>query len=745
MFAEVALPISNFKTFTYTIPKKLHGFIHVGSRVSVPFKNRSSRGIVIDFGIEPSFDGKLKEIDSLIDDIQVVTPELWSLIVWMAKYYITPIGQVAKTVLPAQFSTKYTPRKFWYVKPNAKYDQSQVERLKARAPKQYKALKIMQSLDKEVKVSYFRQHVSNPLKICEQLAKINLVQLSKKKSLEGDADYVFRMSAKKIILNKDQESASKILKNALGSNKYSPFLLHGVTGSGKTEIFIEIVKQCTADGKTALILLPEISLTPQIAGRFKAVFGDSVALWHSKLSQAQRSWTWKEVCRGNFKVVIGARSAVFLPVKNLGVIVVDEEQETTFQQDHPAPRYHARDVALMRAKKNKCIALLSSATPSLESYYNYLNDKLEYIHLPSRYGGAVYPDIHLIDMNKEQRDSGKFSLVFSNLLLEKIEDRLAKKEQVILLQNRRGYSPVLVCRSCGDVLKCPYCNVAISFHIKNNTYLCHYCGFNDSRKTKNCISCNMSDFYQRGVGTQKVEEFLKESFPEASIARIDMDSSSSGKSINSLLESFSSGDIDILLGTQMIAKGLDFPNTTLVGIINADLGLYLPDFRAEEKIFQLIYQASGRSGRGEKKGEVIIQTFSSDNSTIKNAAKQNIKKFYLSMLKEREELFYPPYSWLAKIEISGNKSSRVLNSANEIFNLRGDSYKGLHVLGPNPCYIEKLKGQYRWQIIFKSEKTIDPNGIKLHQYIQRIIHRCQEKLNYKGNNVNIHVDPLSLV
>ena len=347
--------------------------------------------------------------------------------------------------------------------------------------------------------------------------------------------------------------------------------------------------------------MPEISLTPQIAGRFKAVFGDSVALWHSKLNQAQRSWTWKEVCRGNFKVVIGARSAVFLPVKNLGVIVVDEEQETTFQQDHPAPRYHARDVALMRAKKNKCIALLSSATPSLESYYNYLNDKLKYIHLPSRYGGAVYPDIHLIDMNKEQRDSGKFSLVFSNLLLEKIEDRLAKKEQVILLQNRRGYSPVLVCSSCGDVLKCPYCNVAISFHIKNNTYLCHYCGFNDSRKIKNCMSCNMSDFYHRGVGTQKVEAFLKESFPEASIARIDMDSSNSGKSINSLLESFSAGDIDILLGTQMIAKGLDFPNTTLVGIINADLGLYLPDFRAEEKIFQLIYQASGRSGRGRRK------------------------------------------------------------------------------------------------------------------------------------------------
>ncbi len=745
MFAEVALPISNFKTFTYIVPKKLHGFIHVGSRVNIPFKNRNSRGVVIDFVTEPSFRGKLKEIDSLIDDIQVVTPELWSLITWMAKYYITPIGQVAKTVLPTQFSTKYTPRKVWYVKLHAKYEQSEVARLKLRAPKQYKTLKIIQSLNKEVKVSYFREHVSNPLKICEQLAKLNLVQLSRKNFLEGDEDYAFKMSAKKIFLNKDQKSASKILQSALRSKKYSPFLLHGVTGSGKTEIFIEIVKQCIADGKTAIILLPEISLTPQIAGRFKTVFGDLVALWHSKLNQSQRSWTWKEVCKGTFKVVIGARSAVFLPVKNLGMIVVDEEQETTFQQEYPAPRYHARDVALMRAKKNKCVALLSSATPSLESYYNYLNGKLQYISLPLRYGGAVYPDIHLVDMKKEQRDSGKFSLIFSSLLLEKIEDRLAKKEQVILLQNRRGYSPVLVCNNCGDILKCPHCNVAISFHIKNNTHLCHFCGFNESAAIKNCMSCSSSDFYQRGVGTQKVEVFLKESFPDASVARIDMDSSNSGKSIKSILESFSSGNIDILLGTQMIAKGLDFPNTTLVGIINADLGLYLPDFRAEEKIFQLIYQASGRSGRGKKKGEVIIQTFSSDNSTIKSAAKQNIKKFYLNMLKEREELYYPPYSWLAKLEITGIRSSRVLNSANEIFNLIGNSYEGLHVLGPNPCYIEKLKGQYRWQIIFKSEKTIDPNGIKLHEYIQRIIDRCQKKLNYKGNNVNIHIDPLSLV
>ena len=745
MFAEVALPISNFKTFTYAVPEKLHDCIQVGSRVNIPFKNRSARGIVVNFVAKPSYRGKLKDIEDLIDDTQIVTPELWSLITWMAKYYITPIGQVAKAVLPPQFSTRYTPQKTWYVKALSRYGRSQDDRLKIRAPKQYKTLKIIQSLNQKVKVSYLKEHVSNPLNICKELARKNLVHLVRKNSLKGDEGYAFKTDFKKIILNKHQNDASKILKKALKSKKYSPFLLHGVTGSGKTEIFIETVKQCIADGKTAIILLPEISLTPQIAGRFKSVFGDTVALWHSKLNQSQRAWTWKEVCRGTFRVIIGARSAIFLPVKNLGLIVIDEEQETTFQQEHPAPRYHARDVGLVRAKKNKCIALLSSATPSLESYYNYLNGKLQYIHLPVRYGEAVYPDINLIDMNEEQKDSGKFSLVFSSLLLEKIEDRLAKKEQVILLQNRRGYSPVLVCNNCADILKCPNCNVAISFHLKNNTYLCHLCGFNDSGKIKICLNCNSSDFAQRGVGTQKVEMFLKESFPEASIARIDMDSSNSGKRISSVLQSFNDGTIDILLGTQMIAKGLDFPNTTLVGIINADLGLYLPDFRAGERIFQLIYQASGRSGRGKKKGEVIIQTFSSDNSIIKSAAKQNIEEFYLKMLREREELHYPPYSWLAKIEISGIKNSRVLNAAYEIFNLISNSYDGLHVLGPNPCYIEKLKGKYRWQIIFKSEKIKDPNGLKLHKYIQKIIDRCQRKLNFNGNNVNIHIDPLSLI
>ncbi len=745
MFAEVAFPISNFKTFTYLIPNTLKNKIQVGSRVVIFFGKKKSQGIVVSLTKNSLFNGKIKPIDSLVDDVQVVTPELWKLILWMSAYYITPIGQVAKTVLPTKLSTNYSPSKSWYVSTIKTYDSTILIGLKKRAPKQYKIFKILDSKNMEVKVSDLKGEVSNPLNICRELAKNKLVELSERVSFLGNTDYIFNTNDKKIIFNDYQKNASNILKKALKTKKYSPFLLHGVTGSGKTEIFIDLVRRCITNGKTAIILLPEISLTPQIAGRFKAVFGDLIALWHSKLNQAQRSWTWKEICKGTFKVIIGARSAVFLPMKNLGLIIIDEEQEGSFQQESPAPRYHARNVALIRAKENNSIALLASATPSLESYYNYLNKKLQYIYLPNRYGGAEYPDIHLVDMNKEQDETGKYGMIFSSILQDKIEHRLIKNEQIILLQNRRGYSPVVVCNQCGNILMCPHCKVTISFHLKNNCHLCHFCGFYEPKEGKKCSDCNSTDINYRGTGTQKVETVIKEIFPNASVARLDIDTSSSGKNINSTLKSFNNGDIDILLGTQMIAKGLDFPNTTLVGIINADLGLHLPDFRASEKIFQLLYQASGRSGRGKKKGEVVIQTYSHNNSVIKSASKLDMKEFYSKILEERKELNYPPYSWLAKIEIIGTVQSKVFDLALSISNFIENSYEGLHVLGPAPCYLEKLKGQYRYQIIFKSEKLSDPNGKNLHQYIDNILSNCRNRLNFKGNKVNIHMDPMSLI
>ena len=745
MFAEVAFPISGFLTFTYKIPKDLSQDIQIGSRVKAPFGSRNAQGIVTQLKSASSFKGKMKEISGMVDDLAIMTPELWKLIQWMSQYYITPLGQVAKTVLPKNLSTRYTPPKNWVVHPNPIADDEDLELVKKRAPKQYDVYQEIWRAEKPLKVSSLKDLASNPLNVCRGLEKRGLVSLFEESLLPDVTGFTFDPIHKKVDFNDHQKTAVDAIIKFLDSRKYSPFLLHGVTGSGKTEIYIEAVRHCLGQNRTAIILLPEISLTPQIAGRFRAVFGDTIALWHSKLTQAQRSWTWKEICKGSFKVVIGARSAVFAPLKDLGLMVIDEEQESSFRQDSPAPRYHARDVALMRATYEGSAVVLSSATPSLESYYNYLHKKLTYLYLPERFGGAKYPQVHLVDMLADQDESGKFGQILSGLLQDKIEDRLNKKEQIILLQNRRGYSPVVRCGDCGEIVMCPQCKVALTFHRKGGKLVCHCCGHFETKQRETCVSCSSPNMKYSGTGTQRVESLIEETFPHAKLARLDMDTARTGSGLTSILKAFSNGEIDILLGTQMIAKGLDFPNATLVGIINADLGLHLPDFRAGERIFQLIYQASGRAGRRTKPGEVVIQTYVPDNPVIKNAAKLDMKKYYNIALSERNELKYPPFSWLAKIEITGQNQTAVDSLSKRIFKSLQGKYKGLDILGPAPCYLEKLRNQFRFQIVFKSLKTNDSNGQKLHKFIQNNFMDFQKKFRSGQNRINIHFDPLSLI
>ncbi len=745
MFAKVAFPISNFQTFTYSVPEELNKKIKIGTRVITPFGRNERQGIVVSTDRTASYKGSIKSISRLVDDVQVVTPELWKLIVWISDYYMCPIGQVARAVLPNKLSTNYKPSKKLYVYPISPTDYTILKQIKKRAPIQYKIFNILKSSDSELQISDLKGYASNPIEICKRLEKLDLIKIVEKISLPDATGFVFESIDKKIVFNVEQKVAIEKIKQGLNLKKYAPFLLHGVTSSGKTEIYIEAVRHCLSQNRTAIILLPEIALTPQIAGRFRSVFGDLIALWHSKLSHSQRAWTWKEICKGTFKVVIGARSAIFAPLKKLGLIVIDEEQESSFRQDSPAPRYHARDVAIMRSNQNNCVIILASATPSLESYYNHIKKKLDYIYLSKRYGGAKYPITHLVDMIEEQSESGKYGKIISGLLQQKIEDRLNKKEQIILLQNRRGYSPVIRCEDCGAVLMCPHCKVAISFHIKLNNHLCHFCGHQEIKNNKQCKECNGGNLIYSGTGTQKVEAIIKEIFPKVSIQRLDMDTSLSGNKITSILKSFNSGEIDILLGTQMISKGLDFPNATLVGIINADIGLYLPDFRAGEKIFQLIYQASGRSGRSLRQGEVVIQTYNADNHVIKSASELDMLGFYNTALKDRKELHYPPYSWLAKLEISGSVESHVSALSSDIFKLLKWKYNGLYILGPAPCFLEKLRNQYRFQIIFKSQKTHDPNGKKLHSFVQKNINNIFDTLRFGKNKVVIHFDPLSLI
>ena len=745
MFAEVAFPIRSFQTFTYSISVQHISLIAVGTRVSVPFRNKIIQGIVVKIKKNNSYSGIIKRIIEPVDKVQVITPPLWELINWVSKYYMTPIGKVANSVVPKSLSSNYKPQLEKYVKAKKKVNLEKVSKLKNTAPKQYLIFKIISEKNIIHKVSSFKKIVSNPLQICISLKDKGLIELIEKTKLPDFNQSVFEPVFKNIVFNKDQKLVIDKIITSVKKHNFNSFLLHGVTGSGKTEIYIEAVRYCLSQKRNAIILLPEISLTPQIAGRFRAVFGDIVAIWHSKLKVLQRSWTWGKICIGDFKIVIGARSAIFSPLKNVGLIIVDEEQESSFYQDVKEPRYHARDVALMRGSFEKSTVIVASATPSLESFYNFQQKKIEYLRLPKRFGNAKYPEVHIVDMLSNQEETGKFDQVISGLLQDKIEEKLKKNEQIILIQNRRGFSPIVKCKDCGAQVMCNQCKIALTYHKNKNKLVCHFCSFFIMNDMLICQECSNPNLIYSGTGTQKVEQLIRGTFPKSKICRLDMDTSKSNLGLTSILKSFSNQEFDILIGTQMVAKGLDFPNATLVGIINADLGLYLPDFRATEKVFQLIYQASGRSGRSAKKGEVVIQTYSPNSAVIKNAKDLNIAKFYEFELLEREELNYPPFSWLAKVEFVGPNRSK-LSSLIEKFkrNLKG-VYTGLDILGPAPCFLEKLKNNYRFQLVFKSKKYFDPNGIYLHRFIEKNFKNCNNKKLLGQNKINIYFDPISLI
>ena len=715
MFVEVAFPISSYTQFTYRIPKELIDQIHVGIRIKAPLGKRLVTGIVIAKSAESDYSGTHKYVKELVDLQPVMDNKLWQLVQWMSSYYFTPLGKVVKTVLPAKLSTKYTPPTTSLVVYKSFGDN--YERLQKRAPVQAKVLQYLSVQKGAIPIAALKHMVSSPNAVCKTLFAKGFVDLDEITNLPDVTGFTFSKIHKKITFTNKQKQILDELSKKLNSGKFSPTLLHGVTGSGKTEIYIEIVRQALEMNKSAILLLPEISLTPQIAGRFRSVFGDQVALWHSRLSHAARAWTWKQICAGQFNVTIGARSAVFAPLKNLGVIIIDEEQEYSFKQESPAPRYHARDVALMRGKLNDAVVIMSSATPSLESHYNHVQGKYSYLRLNERYGGAPYPQVHIVDMIKEQEETGKFQQVISSKLQKIMESKFAKGEQVMLLQNRRGFAPILRCGDCGHVETCVQCKIALTYHSYERLLKCHFCGYETSDITIVCHKCASINLKLLGIGTQKVEDVIQKQYPDIKIARIDYDTARNIPALTKILEKFAAGEIHVLIGTQMIAKGLDFDNVTLVGIINGDTGLFLPDFRSGEKVFQLIYQTAGRSGR-RKPGEVIIQTYNPDNPVLIHAARLDQKTYYNIALSERQELNYSPFSWMIRLEIEGIKKELVTTHANKIRKKLSPSPKGLDILGPANCYRERLRGKYRMHIMLKSDKTHDTNGEKLHSFLQ---------------------------
>ncbi|MFQ6613568.1 MAG: primosomal protein N', partial [Fidelibacterota bacterium] len=645
--------------------------------------------------------------------------------------------------LPSSFTTTYEPAREIWVRVSKQLDREVLEELRRKAPVQGEIVQRITDIPDGTPVRKLTAITTHPLPPCRALEKKGWVTLwTQIRSPLDFSEGEIESNPEPIIHSDEQIAAIQTLSRGLNSRTYHGYLLHGVTGSGKTEVYIEMARRTLAQGRSALILVPEIALTPQIAGRFRAVFGTEVALWHSGLKPAVRAWTWKKICQGEFRIVIGARSAVLTPIRNPGLIVIDEEHEHTYKQESPAPRYHAREVALIRGRESGAVVLLASATPSLESYYNQIHGKFHYLALTERVAGARFPRVHVVDMNQEQEETGKTGQVLSGVLIHAIEERLKKGEQTILFQNRRGFAPIFRCRDCGHILNCPHCQVALAYHKVGNHLECHVCGFRQKNIPEVCPECSGPNLALRGTGTQKIESLLEETFPQARLVRLDFDTSRARGYLTRTLRSFARGETDILLGTQMIAKGLDFAGATLVGIINADLGLYLPDFRSGERVFQLLYQAAGR---GQLPGEVIIQTYNPDEPTVLHATHLDLKKHYNQLLAERKLLQYPPFSWMARLEMTGKDPDRLIPQGQKLRSLL-PRMRIVKCLGPVECYRHKVRDHFRIQFVFKASKEKDPRAQRLHallEYIRETIKK--EKRHFPGTRFIFDIDPISIL
>lgn len=516
-----------------------------------------------------------------------------------------------------------------------------------------------------------------------------------------------------IKLNDEQQHALDEIAKAIDEKKAETFLLEGITGSGKTEVYLHAISKALAQGRTALMLVPEISLTPQMVRQVKARFGQEVAVLHSALSEGEKYDEWRRIRRGETKVVVGARSAVFAPLKNIGLIVIDEEHESSYKQESD-PRYNARDVAIWRSKYHHCPLVLGSATPSLGSRARAQKNVYHLLRLTKRANNKKLPKVRLIDLKHVQFAGGQFDLSLE--LVDAIKKRLEKKEQVILMLNRRGFANFMLCRECGFVLKCPNCDVSLNLHKDTNSMQCHYCGHTEPIPTR-CPNCQSSQIRFLGTGTQKVQEELEELLPGARILRMDVDTTRRKGSYKKILDAFGNHEADILLGTQMIAKGLDFPNVTLVGVINADTGLWFSDYNASEKTFELLTQVAGRAGRADKEGEVLIQTYNPEHYAIQLAKTQDYERFYGYEMNVRHAGNYPPYFFTVLISIAAKKEQ---NAAREAFKIKRYLTKELHaetiILGPTPSAISRVKNQYYYQILVKYKK--EPNLNKLLHHVQ---------------------------
>lgn len=689
MVVGVLVELSNKnidRVFEYTVPEKLTSLIQVGIRVLVPFGAMQLEGFVLEVKNEKNTDKELKEILDVVDSSIVLNSELLELGKWMQEDTLSTLISCYQVMLPKALKAKNGSTVS--VRFDTLYRIGKIDGLKLN-PTQEKILSLVQEKGEVLK------------KDLADISSSSLNTLVKKGALIEEKKEHYRVAYKdqKFVKKELTESQKKVVNEVI-YGQVKPYLLYGVTGSGKTEVYMEMIDYYLQQGKSSIVLVPEISLTPQMVQRFRERFGDKIAALHSALSDGEKYDEWRRICRGEASIVIGARSAIFAPLPNIGIIIVDEEHSESYKQSDPSPRYHARDIAIKRGLYHRCPVVFGSATPSLESMARAQKGVYQLLNLPERVNGRSLPQVEIVDMNEAMK---KIRGHFSKKLEEEIGKRLEKKEQVILLLNRRGYSSFVTCKNCGFTFKCPNCDITLTYHKSSNTLRCHYCGYGEKVYQK-CPECGEESLNNLGVGTQKIEEELQDLFPNARVLRMDYDTTSRKGMHEEMIEAFKNQEYDILLGTQMVAKGLDFSQVTLVGVINADTSLNIPDFRSSENTYSLLSQVAGRSGRAEKNGSVVIQTFNPDHYAIHLVQKQDYLSFYEKEMNIRKQLKYPPYFYICNLRISGKDAAYIFDEALKIKRSLERNLESFIILGPSGSSLFRVNNIFRYNIILKYKK-----------------------------------------
>jgi len=704
LVATVVLGEGPTGEFDYLVPEKFcdeslsDRLVQAGRRLQVPF-GRSNRGVVaycVRLETKSVDTKRLKSVTGVIDSSSLVSTAMLQLTHWMADYYLCPWGQVLGAVVPAGVRRLAGTRQVTLLQvPSDVADQLDQQQVSSK--QQRRALQVLAEGGRPLTMGQLADAAGCTAGPIKQLLKKGLVEGFTKRVDSGHIDEVSVERESPLKLNTDQQRCLGEIGSALESAKPRGMVLHGVTGSGKTEVYLQAIETVVGFGRQAIVLVPEISLTPQTVRRFRARF-DSVAVLHSHQKDVERHRHWQRIAKGEVQVVVGARSAIFSPTPNLGLIVIDEEHESSFKQDS-APRYHARDVAWQRALAERIPLVLGSATPSLEAWQRAAEGEFTRLSLPNRVLDLQLPDVATVDLRDSAHSRGSRGGI-SRPLHQAIVAALHEGGQVILLLNRRGFSTHIQCPACGFVLNCPDCEISLTYHRQKNKALCHYCDHEELPPT-DCPDCKSSAIRYGGLGTQKLEDEVRARFPKATCARMDTDSMRVRGSHEDVLGRFRKGEIQILLGTQMIAKGLDFPNVTLVGVINADTALHLPDFRAGERTFQLVAQVAGRTGRGEKGGRVLVQTLNPDHPAIAAAVRHDYLRFAEQELAQRAGLHYPPFGAMVRLVVRGPAEEVARDAADHVareLKKHASGENGVRVVGPAPAAIPKLRGNYRFQI-----------------------------------------------